>query len=189
MSTAAELVYKGAALLDKHFGGPYWVRKVNTQCLDMSDDTTCVLGQLFGDFETGQIVLCCAETSVEHGYLADNQVGASNSQLTEAWTKYIHRMRSPKVGDQVVVSYNVEWPKEAYTTDQTYSPYAMRSAIVIIPKADPEPGDRIRHRYTEQTGSVLKPRPIMHPGCIRVAWDKSGTIGSAVVADLHVISP
>lgn len=190
MTSVAERVTKGIQLLDKHFVGPSWARRISTLMLDMSDDNGCILGQLFGDFETGQIALSCTDTAEDYGFLADTKNGVTNRELSNEWVKRIGRMLSPQEGDRVVVSYEVTWPKAGYTTPQTLSPWHMRSVVVVKAKVIPEPGDRVQNIFSKRTGSVLKPNknaPTL-PGCVRVAWDVSGVADSAVVADLAVVA-
>ena len=46
---------KGAALLDVE--RPDWFRLIDTEALNMEGAWSCILGQLYGDFETGMLSL------------------------------------------------------------------------------------------------------------------------------------
>lgn len=51
----AERVTRGVALLDEKVPG--WVDKVNVERLDVSNGVTCVLGQLYGAYNSGRAKL------------------------------------------------------------------------------------------------------------------------------------
>jgi hypothetical protein len=51
VSTIAERVAKGTALLDEKLPG--WWRAINLVRLELNDCQDCLLGQLFGDYDDG----------------------------------------------------------------------------------------------------------------------------------------
>jgi hypothetical protein len=55
MSDVQERVDKGVKLLNKHFRG--WRKKVNPRKLSMGTCTSCVLGQVYGNYIDGALAL------------------------------------------------------------------------------------------------------------------------------------
>jgi hypothetical protein len=51
MFQATKRVRRGSELLDRH--RPGWEREVDTEQLDLGDTAHCLLGQLYGDYQSG----------------------------------------------------------------------------------------------------------------------------------------
>lgn len=191
MTTTSELVGKGVGKLNSFFGGPTWLGRVNAVTLDMADDGDCVLGQLFGDFQTGQAALGCDDDSASaYGFLSDVTNGVTSGQLNDEWAKRIRRLRQPAEGDEVIVSYLTTYKPGMYSNSQTFSPFSLRSLVVARAKATPEPGDRVREELTHRYGSVLKPAKggVTTPnGSVRVVWD-GGIITNVPTPQVAVVS-
>jgi hypothetical protein len=70
---ARQRVERGAALLDRK--KPGWREKVNPETLEMWVGCSCVLGQVFGDFFRGLVLLALDyhedEEDVRHGFDID----------------------------------------------------------------------------------------------------------------------
>jgi hypothetical protein len=191
MATATELVDKGEARLNKFFAGRSWVTRIDTTVLDLAHDDECLLGQLFGSFEVGCDVLKCYDDSQSYGFLSNTLAGITNEALTDEWRKRVRRLRQPKEGDEVVVSYLTTHKPDLYSKSQTFSPYALRNVFVTRIKADPEPGDRVHDPLSNRFGSVLKPRKgglTTSPDCARVAWDNGYGISNVPISRLTVAS-
>lgn len=48
-----DVVTKGAALLDQHFGDKEWRKRIDLENLDMGSPYWCILGQLFQSYGAG----------------------------------------------------------------------------------------------------------------------------------------
>lgn len=83
-------VKQGIALLQEQYGDE-WVEKINLRSLCLSSGSSCVLGQLYGDYQTGKERLGLdTDEAILHGFLAGSgphrrEGSASFSQLDEEW--------------------------------------------------------------------------------------------------------
>jgi hypothetical protein len=97
MSTAAlppigERVAAGAGLLDRH--EPRWWRQVDPARLDLADPALDVLGQLYGQFEVGLVILGEPDP-VACGFDLDaSDADADYPLLTAAWQQAIGQRRA-----------------------------------------------------------------------------------------------
>lgn len=81
-------VRKGARLLDQY--KPGWRNLVKSEVLNMSLSYRCVLGQLFGDYSTGERKLFGDNPkftdSVRHGFMTGLKEGGQSWEvLADAW--------------------------------------------------------------------------------------------------------
>lgn len=89
-------VATGAATLDATEGvNPDWREDINLITLDTGFPTSCILGQLFGDYSKGAEKLGFApygdgfsSTNIELGFMPDDDDPTSGA-LTEAWCEYL----------------------------------------------------------------------------------------------------
>lgn len=85
-------IFRGAEALDAHFakhGLGDWRSRIDTDILDLQTFATCILGQLFGDFNDGLIELGFQyEEAIECGF-----AGAFDRYdvLTNEWLDYLQR--------------------------------------------------------------------------------------------------
>ena len=89
MATATEKAEKGAALLDERLPG--WRKMVAPESLQLRWCSTCVLGQLFGDYERGVNALGLSDAEArEYGfYVTDGRKSSLWGHLTEAWRQVL----------------------------------------------------------------------------------------------------
>lgn len=85
-----ERVEAGAATLDTTAGvNPGWRHDINLTKLNLDSVWRCVLGQLFGDYETGAGILGFtpygSDETVANGFMSD----WDGYELTEAWREYL----------------------------------------------------------------------------------------------------
>src|SRR5438046_1541940 len=78
-----EAVLKGAKLLDKQ--RPGWWKKIKTDQLAMASGRTCILGQLYGEFEQGTKRLQHWRQSIECGFMLVWRSGMSHTYWTRRW--------------------------------------------------------------------------------------------------------
>lgn len=84
-------VERGANLLDRYFGDVEWRGRIDLETLNLGNVRKCVLGQLFGDYDTGTLEL-------GEGIAIDDAVYGFNAhtrfeeypELTEAWRDYLY---------------------------------------------------------------------------------------------------
>lgn len=102
-----EYITRGVAVLDERSPhGEAWVFQVDTDDLDMSDWSQCVLGQLYGGFVNGSNELVEPWTTVtnslgfaiRHGFELPPDTGKTMSleeyrQLTDEWRTHICELR------------------------------------------------------------------------------------------------
>lgn len=81
MADYTTVVTKGLDVLDAHFGGRSWTKKIDLDDLDLGSCGVCVLGQLFGDYQDGLNEL---GLSGGYSYGFDTSSG-SFRELTAAW--------------------------------------------------------------------------------------------------------
>lgn len=186
MSNAPALVSKGITKLNEFFDGPSWTRRVSVYALSMASCDKCILGQLFGDYETGVIAMKNLDGG-SYGFASSSL--ATSEELTKEWGQRVDRMRNPLAGDKVHVTYSVDWKSAYFHQDITLSPYAMKAAIVSNPRPDPEPGDRVKHTSSLLNGTVLKTKPggVVN-GHVQVLWDGSTTRHSTPSSSLTVLT-
>jgi hypothetical protein len=94
----AERIQRGAALLDEK--APGWRQRVDLDRLEMSECTTCVLGQLDGRGERPWWPIVerfgldfWVEEDVKHGFAIDADTVDDYSALTAEWRQYIEATR------------------------------------------------------------------------------------------------
>ncbi len=88
-----ERVSRGVKLLNRV--KPGWFRKVRPRKLNMADCWECILGQLFGEYTTGQSELFKwwdTVKSIKHGFSDHTQVYGPKD-LKEAWLEVITTLR------------------------------------------------------------------------------------------------
>ena len=61
-----EFVEKGVELLDK--ARPDWYKEIDMEAFYISSCQQCILGQLFGNYTDGTIVLDVSDHAYEHGF-------------------------------------------------------------------------------------------------------------------------
>ena len=94
MTTIAERVARGAALLDQHMPG--WENKVNLNILDIGLMDDCILGQCYGRYWDGARALkVFGRSSASLGFDAGDNKG-DYELLTEAWAQLIEARREAK---------------------------------------------------------------------------------------------
>jgi hypothetical protein len=88
---AAERVARGVARLDAH--RPEWRRRLSFSMLDMESPTLCILGQVFGTYDSGLYALAiesfaqatecgfAATPGLQHYWLSTEYL-----RLTDAWS-------------------------------------------------------------------------------------------------------
>ena len=79
----SQRIGQGVALLDANRTG--WEKYLDLETLDLGDCTFCVLGQLYGSYDTGKEELGL-NTGSEHGF--DSHRGEFTS-LTRAWRRIV----------------------------------------------------------------------------------------------------
>jgi hypothetical protein len=96
MSTIAERVAKGAALLDER--RPGWPERVNVATLNVDDCWRCPLGQVFGGYASGVFALNLGDhDTIAHGFAgthdeAGDDLPVSDEELaalTAEWARVI----------------------------------------------------------------------------------------------------
>ena len=98
--TLEECVARGAALLDAH--QPGWENRINRGTLVMGSLRQCLLGQLYGDFDTGLDILFPDNDETEclgahHGFDAHYRLkplGAQYRRLHTLWCDTIIERRA-----------------------------------------------------------------------------------------------
>lgn len=91
MSTVYEDdVLRGVELLDEE--APGWRDKIDLPSLHLMNCNSCVLGQVFGDFETGcnELGLTWYEAK-EYGFVLDSDAPHRYAWLTRTWRKVLAR--------------------------------------------------------------------------------------------------
>lgn len=108
MKTAKERIELGAKWLD--MTKPDWKDKIDLSILDMDDSKHCIIGQVFGNFNTvrGKVL---SESTVEkygfiyHDHEDDDDTDNEINELTEAWKEYLNpsiSLRDAKSGEYIV---------------------------------------------------------------------------------------
>ena len=89
MTAVDEQAARGAALLDERLPG--WRGMVRAESLQLRWCSTCVLGQLFGDYERGVHALGLTDKEArEYGfYVTDGRKVTLWARLTDAWRKVL----------------------------------------------------------------------------------------------------
>jgi hypothetical protein len=92
MTTASERVTRGARVLDEVCPG--WVKRIDLAVLDIASCLDCVLGQLYGTFDDGAMVV--EDFSVGLARLGfDVEIGTHDvAALNQAWRAEIARRRA-----------------------------------------------------------------------------------------------
>jgi len=86
VTIAEEKAAKGAALLDERLPG--WRSMVAPESLQLRWCSTCVLGQLFGDYKRGIDALGLSDREArEHGFYTGRYT--TWERLTRAWRKLL----------------------------------------------------------------------------------------------------
>ena len=90
---AQERVETGASYLDTH--NPGWDNRIEVSSLDIQHANRCVLGQLYGNFTRGRIVLKLSEDmSLQNGFSTEIGYKENERLLTVAWRKLIKKRRA-----------------------------------------------------------------------------------------------
>jgi hypothetical protein len=84
-------VKRGMALLQEVYGDD-WVEQINANRLDLSSSSECVLGQVYGEYETGLDELWGPDgigdghrdRAIDHGFLEGSRT-ENYPRLTETW--------------------------------------------------------------------------------------------------------
>lgn len=84
-------VQRGVGLLDRKM--PDWYRRINTDRLSMISKSNCILGQLYGTYETGLYRLGC--DGPDNGFAA--KAPFRWGVLHRLWQKEIRRRRAEDV--------------------------------------------------------------------------------------------
>ena len=82
MELARQYVADGAALLDQKRGST-WRQEIDFDTLDLDDITTCILGQLYGNYFEGKHVLGIID-GANYGF-DRNPFECTWTQLEQAW--------------------------------------------------------------------------------------------------------
>ena len=78
-------IQAGAKFLDEKMPG--WMNKINLDNLMMSHGCSCILGQIFGDYQSAiGILMLSRTTSVDLGFTTYSQF----TQLTEEWKEFMN---------------------------------------------------------------------------------------------------
>ena len=72
---------RGAKLLDEKLPG--WATQIDLDTLDLWSPKTCILGQLYADFEVGLQVTDTDGNAVKHGFVPG--IGIRERDLRHAW--------------------------------------------------------------------------------------------------------
>jgi hypothetical protein len=84
-------VNAGALWLEEQFG-PEWIDKINLDRLNLSSSTTCIAGQVYGNYSK----LVRDKLAGDFVQAVDYGFGEAFDQLNEAWTKKILKLRKAK---------------------------------------------------------------------------------------------
>ena len=98
MNLAEHTVRTGATMLDQR--EPGWRNRINTQTLDISSVSRCILGQLYDNYSIGLTRLTGTtdrptrtEFSRQHGFHCQPSLGITNPILDRAWAEEITKGR------------------------------------------------------------------------------------------------
>jgi hypothetical protein len=119
MNTYASRVDQGAKMLDRKVIG--WLDKVDFTKLDMNSVMNCVLGQVYGHYDTGlsKLFLNNSQSAVYGFTTSDYGYGSNMSELKQAWVDAF----VPKVG-------------KVYKSQDTYPRYTYLRIEKIIGMGD-----------------------------------------------------
>lgn len=99
-ATARDRAHRGAQFLDRERSDWYW--HIDPIRLDLRSPTNCILGQVYGDFLAGSIVLVLytgeaggEDWLIDHGF----QALFSQGKLVRAWREEINQRRIRFVDD------------------------------------------------------------------------------------------
>lgn len=92
-----ERIKRGVAALDE-LKGIEWPRRINLTRLYLGSCTRCVLGQLFGEFETG--VKALNKPDFDADELGFDRQYEGYQELTEAWQQEIEELRKERKLDR-----------------------------------------------------------------------------------------
>jgi len=90
-------VLKGASLLDVHFKGYNWRSEIDIETLEMDSSSQCVLGQLFGDYQSGLTTLRLdveLDTRREAGFSTCAWDSYDWEKLDFEWKTYLRSVKS-----------------------------------------------------------------------------------------------
>ncbi len=96
MSTIRERVEAGAKLLDEKVPG--WREKIDLDSLDVGNHSSCILGQLYGEYSAGMRLLlgrpsksweCSAALGFIHETSAREEVKNEIACLTDGWRAFL----------------------------------------------------------------------------------------------------
>lgn len=84
--TAEEAVAAGAKLLTEYFGDESWKGDIDVKALNIADWDRCILGQLFGLYDDGKVILGIDNISGGHyGFDFAGHTGFATADLEAAW--------------------------------------------------------------------------------------------------------
>jgi hypothetical protein len=84
-----ERVIKGIALLTEEYG-ENWPDKIDTTYMTLSSGSSCVLGQVYGDYHVGLVRLGIEGEGSSYGFDTGSE-GESYGELNDAWRKVLCR--------------------------------------------------------------------------------------------------
>lgn len=166
---AVRVVAAGAAFLDRQ-GPPNWRNKINTETLSLASSKHCVLGQIYGYYDTGLIKLGLTDSlSRAYGFVygRDGDDFVSSAQLDEAWKDILKDVgftvgqivqsalcgfakivAKATVGDTVIYTlHKGKMEDDAFKETSKTSGFIcrtqeeLRTSWKIVPKAEYKPGD------------------------------------------------
>ncbi len=90
--TLKNRVEAGAKFLDVM--SPGWEKKIDLSVLDLGLPNTCVLGEIFGNYEDGKDALGIEEAAAEGlGFqVSGDGVGSAYTRLTNVWKEFIKNL-------------------------------------------------------------------------------------------------
>ena len=93
-------VKAGIKVLDKQFGRAKWLKRIKLSMLDLGDSTTCICGQLFGDytdmlFGSQDYHDLSDDWKEKHGFVEIYRSGVNDDYdlLTYVWFKELSKLK------------------------------------------------------------------------------------------------
>jgi hypothetical protein len=92
IAEVAERAERGAALLDAR--EPGWAARIDLATFDIGSQCRCTLGQLYGNYGTGALVLLPAGHTAEYGFMwesydDEDAVDSEIAALNDEWRRVI----------------------------------------------------------------------------------------------------
>lgn len=121
--TIRERVQRGVEYLSRSYGGMTgleWLSKVNTRTLQMRDNTSCVIGQVSGNFATSPLIITLGyDYARKWGFylnVDDIDTGLTYDQLTAEWQRRINELKRERA-DKLLARANAglddSWREDA----------------------------------------------------------------------------